>query len=46
MLDSFEGKTNGLLIASRIPLFGDPVSQRNDQARKSELVIHPADRRA
>jgi general secretion pathway protein D len=39
MLDSFEGKTNGLPIASRIPLFGDLVSQRNDQARKSELVI-------
>jgi MSHA biogenesis protein MshL len=39
MLDSFEGKTAGLPIASRIPLFGDLVSQRNDQARKSELVI-------
>jgi general secretion pathway protein D len=39
MLDSFEGKTNGLPIASRIPVFGDLVSQRNDQARKSELVI-------
>jgi general secretion pathway protein D len=39
MLDSFEGKSNGLPIASRIPLFGDLVSQRNDQARKSELVI-------
>src|SRR5260221_3730640 len=39
MLDSFEGKTNGLPIASRIPLFGDLVSQRNDLARKSELVI-------
>jgi len=39
MLDSFEGKSSGLPIASRIPLFGDLVSQRNDQARKSELVI-------
>jgi general secretion pathway protein D len=39
MLDSFEGRTNGLPIASRIPIFGDLVSQRNDVAQKSELVI-------
>jgi MSHA biogenesis protein MshL len=39
MLDSFEGQTNGLPIASRIPFFGDLVSQRNDRSRKSELVI-------
>lgn len=39
MLDSFEGKTTGLPLASRIPIFGDLVSQRNDQSRKSELVI-------
>ena len=39
MLDSFEGRTNGLPIASRVPFLGDLVSQRNDQSRKSELVI-------
>ena len=39
MLDSFEGKTTGLPIASRVPFLGDLVSQRNDQSRKSELVI-------
>ncbi|HLX23024.1 MAG TPA: type II and III secretion system protein [Usitatibacter sp.] len=39
MMDSFEGKTTGLPIASRIPIFGDLFSQRNDQAIKSELVI-------
>jgi len=39
MLDSFEGRTNGLPIASRIPLLGDLVSQRNDVSQKSELVI-------
>ncbi|HEY2629344.1 MAG TPA: type II and III secretion system protein [Usitatibacter sp.] len=39
MMDSFEGKTTGLPIASRIPVFGDFFSQRNDQAIKSELVI-------
>jgi general secretion pathway protein D len=39
MLDSFEGRTNGLPIASRIPIVGDVFSQRNDLSRKSELVI-------
>jgi general secretion pathway protein D len=39
MLDSFEGKREGLPLASRIPIFGDLVSNRNDQATKSELVI-------
>jgi general secretion pathway protein D len=39
MLDSFEGRTNGLPIASRIPLIGDIFGQRNDTSRKSELVI-------
>ena len=39
MMDSFEGKTTGLPVASRIPVFGDLFSQRNDQAVKSELVI-------
>ena len=39
MLDSFEGLTNGLPVASRIPVVGDLFSQRNDQARKTELVI-------
>jgi MSHA biogenesis protein MshL len=39
MLDSFEGRNNGLPIASRIPFLGDLVSQRNDLSRKSELVV-------
>jgi general secretion pathway protein D len=39
MLDSFEGKRDGLPVASRIPFFGDLVSARNDRAQKSELVI-------
>ena len=39
MLDSFEGSRNGLPIASRIPLLGDLVSNRNDKASKSELVL-------
>jgi general secretion pathway protein D len=39
MLDSFEGRNDGLPIASRIPILGDLVSQRNDRSRKSELVI-------
>jgi general secretion pathway protein D len=39
MLDAFEGQRDGLPVASRIPIFGDFFSFRNDQARKSELVI-------
>jgi MSHA biogenesis protein MshL len=39
MLDSFEGRRDGLPLASRIPIFGDLVSNRNDRATKSELVI-------
>jgi general secretion pathway protein D len=39
MLDSFEGKRDGLPLASRIPIFGDLVSFRNDTSFKSELVI-------
>jgi MSHA biogenesis protein MshL len=39
MLDSFEGKRDGLPIASRVPFFGDLVSYRNDKASKTELVI-------
>ena len=39
MLDSFEGKREGLPLASRIPLFGDLVSKRNDKTEKTELVI-------
>ncbi|HSN22024.1 MAG TPA: pilus (MSHA type) biogenesis protein MshL [Usitatibacter sp.] len=39
MLDSFEGKREGLPIASRIPVVGDFFSNRNDLAQKSELVI-------
>jgi MSHA biogenesis protein MshL len=39
MLDSFEGKREGIPVASRIPFFGDLVSNRNDRAQKSELVV-------
>ncbi len=39
MLDSFEGKREGLPVASRIPVLGDFFSNRNDFAQKSELVI-------
>jgi MSHA biogenesis protein MshL len=39
MLDSFEGKRDGIPIASRIPVVGDFFSNRNDLAQKSELVI-------
>ena len=39
MQDSFEGKRDGLPILSRIPIFGDAVSYRNDTSKKSELVI-------
>lgn len=39
MQDSFEGKRDGLPVLSRVPIFGDAVSYRNDTSRKSELVI-------
>jgi general secretion pathway protein D len=39
MMDSFEGKSTGLPVASRVPVVGDLFSQRNDRAIKSELVI-------
>ena len=39
MLDSFQGERQGLPVASRIPLFGDLVSNRNDTRRSQELVI-------
>lgn len=39
MLDSFEGRREGLPVASRIPVVGDFFSNRNDLAQKSELVI-------
>ena len=39
MLDRFKGARDGLPLASRIPLLGDMVSYRNDEAEKSELVI-------
>lgn len=39
MIDSFEGRRDGLPVASRIPFLGDLVSKRNDRAEKSELVI-------
>ena len=39
MIDRFEGKRDGLPLASRIPVFGDLVSKRNDHTEKTELVI-------
>ncbi len=39
MQDSFQGKRDGLPLLSRIPVFGDAVSYRNDTGRKSELVV-------
>ena len=39
MIDRFEGKREGLPLASRIPFFGDLVSKRNDVTEKTELVI-------
>ena len=39
MQDSFERNRDGLPVVSRIPIFGDAVSARNDLARKTELVI-------
>ena len=39
MIDRFEGRRDGLPVASRIPLFGDLVSKRNDVTEKTELVI-------
>lgn len=39
MQDTLETSRDGLPILSRIPLFGDAVSYRNDTTRKSELVI-------
>jgi general secretion pathway protein D len=39
MVDSFDSNRDGLPLASRIPIFGDLVSYRNDTSRKAELVI-------
>ena len=39
MLDTFESQRVGLPVASRIPVFGDLVSKRNDTTVKSELVV-------
>ncbi len=39
MQDSFKTTRDGLPILSRIPIFGDAVSYRNDVGRKSELVV-------
>jgi general secretion pathway protein D len=39
MQDSFVAKRDGLPGLSRIPIFGDAVSYRNDAGRKSELVV-------
>ena len=39
MIDRFEGRRDGLPLASRIPFFGDLVSKRNDVAEKTELVV-------
>ena len=39
MQDSYKTTRDGLPILSRIPVFGDAVSYRNDVGRKSELVV-------
>jgi general secretion pathway protein D len=39
MEDSFVGKRNGLPNVSRIPVFGDLFSYRDDKSTKKELVI-------
>jgi len=39
MEDSFVGKRNGLPNVSRIPVFGDLFSYRDDKSSKRELVI-------
>ena len=39
MQDEFKTSRAGLPILSRIPLFGDAVSKREDAGRKSELVV-------
>jgi len=39
MEDSFVGKRNGLPNVSRIPVFGDLFSYRDDKSVKKELVI-------
>lgn len=39
MQDSFKSNRDGLPILSRIPVFGDAVSYRNDTGAKSELVV-------
>ncbi len=39
MIDSFTGTRSGLPIASRIPVFGDLASFRDDNSEKRELVI-------
>lgn len=39
MQDSTETNRDGLPVLSRVPVFGDAVSFRNDTTRKSELVI-------
>jgi len=39
MQDSFKATRDGLPILSRIPIFGDAVSYRNDAGKKSELVV-------
>ncbi|MBC7623020.1 MAG: type II and III secretion system protein [Aeromicrobium sp.] len=39
MQDRFQASRNGLPILSRIPIFGDAVSARNDVGLKTELVV-------
>ena len=39
MVDSFVGSRAGVPVASRIPVFGDLFSYREDEATKKELVI-------
>ncbi len=39
MVDGFKGSRDGIPMASRIPIFGDLFSYRDDKAQKTELVI-------
>lgn len=39
MQDSFKATRDGLPVLSKIPIFGDAVSYRNDAGKKSELVV-------
>lgn len=39
MQDSFKSTRDGLPYLSKIPVFGDAVSYRNDAGKKSELIV-------